>query len=599
MGDELDVLPPEWSTEASVSEIPEPQISEFSIKSILGEEKPRFLLLRPTFMALTENSVAKSAVLEAALFELRRKMRSAPGGAKRDLEWRIEQHELLTGPDPKSCDLWAPFQDEFVTDRLALLSIGESTVHHALRALENEDYIFRRRKGGRHNDRMILLNTKQIERDLQDHPAFPKKNMKPVVIGQPDALLPEPRNPVFTPIYEGLVRIVQGTKTTDSKRGVKPWRAALVLQRVLWIAELRDLDGEDVPALWPVRDLHQTFGWGTIGSWGAALNFLIARNLLIETETDNRTPYLLPNLELLEELASQSGEVDTPQKENEHPPKQERRPDKRRTSTGQKENEDPPKGEQNGILSGTESFSETLPDFFAESEVEPTPEFVANLKKLSHSIAKARRITRFGFLPLEDEWATLTFSDILEQADEESKATTLFSLARQLDTGARSAIAFHSDAPQAKAYVAVLLGYWLDNGVAYKGNITWIKPSRHRAAIAADFRDPERKELLKDWNRAEGPLVIENLAEAGTNAQLRDAIWECIEVHRDAVKPIVFVGIPDNVSFLRKRLKEERLADLAARLLHEFRPDRMPDELDLPPDLQVDSRPFDPKRPFA
>ena len=322
MNDELDTLPPEWSTEAPLPEVSQPVESVFSINSLLGEGNTRFLLLRPTFMALSGNSVAKSAVLEAALFELRRRLKLAPGGAKRDLDWRIEQHELLTGSDPSSCDLWAPFQDQFITDRLALLSIGESTVYGALRSLEDENYIFRRRKGGRHNDRMILLNTKQIERDLHDHPSFPKKEMKPVVTGQPDALIPEPRNPIFTPIYEGLVRVVQQTKAKTS-RGVKPWRAAMVLQRVLWIAELRDLDGEDVPALWSVRDLHQTFGWGTIGSWGAALNFLVDKHLLIETGTDNRTPYLLPNVELIGELASQSGELVTLQNKNSDPPKEE------------------------------------------------------------------------------------------------------------------------------------------------------------------------------------------------------------------------------------------------------------------------------------
>ncbi|MBN8868240.1 MAG: hypothetical protein J0H98_11855 [Solirubrobacterales bacterium] len=534
---------------------------------------------------------------EAALFELKRQLKLAPNGTKRELDWRIEQHELLTGADPTACDLWAPFQDEFITKRLALLSIGESTVYSALRSLEDDDYIFRRRKGGRHNDRMILLNTKQIERDLQDHPAFPKKDMKPVVIGQAEALIPEPRNPIFTPIYEGLVRVVQRTKTKAS-RGVKAWRAAMVLQRVLWIAELRDLEGEEAPALWSVRDLHQTFGWGTVGAWGAALNFLVEKNLLLETGTDNRTPYLLPNVELIRDLASQSGDVVTLQKENTDPTKEEQSSSKARTLNLQKENKRPPKREQPGILSAPESFSETLPDFHTEREVEATPELLDLLTRISHSIAEPRRITRFAHLPLEDAWATLTFADICDQASDASKATTLFTLARQLDTGARTAMAFHSDEPQSKAYVAVLLGHWLDTGVAYRGDITWIKPSKHRAIIADDFKSPERKELLRSWGKANGPLVIENIAEAGTNAQLRDEIWNAIEAHRDAVKPIVFVGIPGDLSFLAKRLKEDRLPALVARILREFKPDRLPDDLEID-SRHVEARPFDPSRPFA
>ena len=159
-------------------------------------------------------------------------------------------------------------------------------------------------------------------------------------------------------------------------------------------------------------------------------------------------------------------------------------------------------------------------------------------------------------------------------------------------------MAFHSDDPRARAFVAVLIGHWLDTEVAYKGEVTWIKPSKHRAAIQADFQSSARLALVNSWRKAQGPLIIENVAEAGTNEQLRDEIVSAIEAHRDAVKPIVFIGIPGNVSFLEKRLKETRLTDLIVRILDEFKPDRAPGELDLPAAL-TKKLPFDPKRPFA
>ncbi|MEI2711397.1 MAG: hypothetical protein V9E96_20665, partial [Chitinophagaceae bacterium] len=563
----------------------------------LRKEDRRFLQFRETFTVLTNGNLIRAGILECALFELSKQMRADKSGKRHDLEWKEDRYALLTGPDPSKCDLFSLMTDDFLIPRLYGITSSIRTVRDAISWLAKKDYLIR---GA--SDRFLLLNVKQIERDQADHPYFTGRKFKNAVSGSHDQLLAEPVDAIFSPLYLGLVKIVKAGTGISSEQTIA--KAALVLQRILRRAELRDHSGEEIAAPWTARKIQSTFSWGSVGSWNTAFQALSAAQMIEITRriehgvVEHRAEPLLPAIYA---AASNTGlEVTLEQgrqKLNKVAAEIEQPSGKIRTTSRQDVNKVVAEIEQTPPYIETEGFSETLPDFHTEREVVVTPELLEIFQKLSHSVLEQRRISRFVDLPLEEAWSTLTFSDVVDQADDAGKAATLYSLARQLDTGARTAMAFHSDDPRARAFVAVLIGHWLDTEVAYRGEVTWIKPSKHRAAIQANFQSTARVELVNSWRKAHGPLIIENVAEAGTNEQLRDEIVAAIDAHRDAVKPIVFIGIPGNVSFLEKRLKEDRLTQLIVRILNEFKEDRVPGELDMP--ATTSKRPFDPNRPFA
>ena len=107
----LDHVPTSWAPASD-------QAPAYSIDSILPQGRRRFLQLREPFMLLTNKSIARTGVLEIALFELGRVLRADQNGELRDLEWREEQFAILTGPEPESCDLWAPLSDKLLDRRL-------------------------------------------------------------------------------------------------------------------------------------------------------------------------------------------------------------------------------------------------------------------------------------------------------------------------------------------------------------------------------------------------------------------------------------------------------------------------------------------------
>lgn len=578
MSDELDTVPAEWAQGQTVDP-PTGQTSPYAIENILPRGDRRFLQLREPFLLLVSNSPVRAAILECAHFELARQLRSDASGNKRDLEWREEQYTLLTGADPRDCDLWAPFQNELLVSRLCGMASEASTIAGALKWLEDAGLIFRRRMGRNRNDRMVLLNVKQIQRDQRDLPNFSGHRFKPAVSGSPDQLIEEPMETIFTPLYEGLVTVVS---KASSKSGISTCRAALVLQRVLKRAELRERAGEPIPAPWSVRDIQSTFGWGSKDTWNAAMNQLIHSGLTLETKAVRRTLTLEPNL--IRILALLNGDLQAVSPSIVHirdSGDPEEGQSYSRTGTGVVQNKDEhnPQQGRRSFLKGSECFSESLTEFLSERE--PVEGFKPRAILDSHSIAffEVRRKTQFVGFPFKAGWDTLSFEDIAE-ANEEAAAAALL-LGRQLRSGERQAIAFPRNTDRAKAFVAVFCGYFIDTHVAEKP-ITWVDVEEAVGIIGGEF-NKRRTAYLERLMSAESPIVIEGIVNSLRHEQVRDCLCEAMKAHSENSMPIIFLGLPDNPAELRRKVKDDRLVDQMIRVLVERVEHLAEPEAGLPP----------------
>jgi len=575
MNDDLRTIPPEWDASSTARESASRASSAYAIESILPADDRRFLQLREPFMVLVGNSPVRAGILECAHFELARKLRSDEAGQKRDLEWREDQYALLTGADPRGCDLWAPFQNELIVSRLCGMATEQSTIAGALKWLEDAGFIFRKRMGRNRNDRMILLNIKQIQRDQRDHPKFSGHRFKPAVSGSPDQLIEEPMETIFTPLYEGLVTVVA---KASSKEGLATCRAALLLHRILRRAELRDQAGEAVAAPWSVRDVQSTFGWGSKDSWLAAMNQLIHSGLILEKESVRRTLSLEPNLpkiltmvdgpvQSVSPLIVQNEDSDTPQQGQTY------------STTGtvilQSRDGHSPEQGQGSVLKGSEFFSESLTEYLAELNAAGDFNPSKILEDHSDHIFEVRRKTQFVGLPFENGWESLTFGR-LAQTDEELAAAAL-QLAQELGRGERSAIAFPRATRKAKAIIAVILGYWIDDHVTGTAPAEWITiDGTWFEMYNADFKKPEEQPLAnarRDMDRrleaTNNALIIENIAGSRQHAQIITKLKSAITGRADNLMPVIYVGLPDSVSDLSPKLDDGGLTPIVVRSLTE------------------------------
>lgn len=554
-GDSLDHVPSSWSPSRGDESVP------YSIESILPPGRRRFLQLREPFLLLTGMSPTRAAVLECSLFELSRVMTANSDGELRSLEWREEQFAILTGPDPESCDLWAPVSNELILDRLMGIARDESTIRRAFADLEKRGYVFRRRLGGYRNDRLVLPNIRKINYDQRDLAAYAGRKFKSVVTGSPDQLIEVPEKVVFTPLYEGLKEIAE---YATGLGGMDLVRCALVLQRILHRAKLRFQEGEEVPARWTVRGMLSTFGWGRRDNWKSAMNTLIASKLVINHE---RTPefVLEPNLPLIHALSGtdcplepKEANVPTPPGESNH-------------TTGQKDPYQwadvtgaPGKKRNTGLLKGSEVFPESLTEYLSERE--PAADFVPSEILGAHSVEpfRERRDAHFAFVDVKPEWSSLTF-DKLAEADEK-QAAALLELANKMPTGERPAICFRNNTDLSRALVSVVLGHWIDEHVGT--GFRWVNVDDYVKTIAAEFSESRSREIAR-VEKPTGPLVIENVAQARKHEQARDSLSAAIKEHREALMPIIFLGLPPRLSDLSSSLKGHKLADQIYRVLRE------------------------------
>jgi len=549
--DSFDHVPSSWSPSRGDESAP------YSIKSILPPGRRRFLQLREPFMLLTEKSLARTAVLECALFELGRVLRG-PESSPNDLEWREEQFALLTGPDPESCDLWAPLSDKFLEKRLLGLVKSRASVSRAIAWLADHGYLFRRRQGAAHNDRLVLPNIRKINYDQRSLPEYAGVKFKPVVTGSPDQMVEVPEGVILTPLYEGLVEAIREASGLD---GIKVCRAALVLQRVLHRAKLRFADGQEVPVVWTARDLHSTFGWGRKENWLSALDLLISSGLLVRHQGNRVEPNLL-RIHAICATPLPSGinvaNVDTQGLNGGQLMPQ--------TWTSNDANVDTQglNGGHESVLKRTEIFSESLTEYLTERE--PDPDFEPAEILASHSIEqfRERRAVHFSLVDVPSEWASLSFANLAEA--DEHQAAALLELANKMPSGERPAIAFLNNTDLTRALVSVLLGYWIDRHIG--NGFRWINVTDYATTIAGEFSESRSREIARVENPT-GPVVIENVAQARMHQQARDSLSVAIKAHREALMPIIFLGLPPRLSDLSSSLRGHQLADQIYRVLRE------------------------------
>lgn len=547
----LDHIPSSWVSDGA-------EAPAYSIDSILPPGRRRFLQLREPFMLLTNKSVARTGVLECALFELGRKLRADENGELRDLEWREQQFAILTGPDPESSDLWAPLTDRLLERRLMGLVKDRATTRRAVNWLEDRGYVFRRRMGASRNDRMVLPNIRKINYDQRDLPEYSGRKFKPIVTGSPDQMIEIPEGVFLTPLYEGLVEAVRDASGLD---GMDVCRSALLLQRILHRAKIRHESGEDVAASWSVRAIHSTFGWGRKENWSGALKTLISSGLVLSRDGN----LVEPNLHRIHAVCgtvcpiplngaivdSQWGDSGRPQGQ---------------PWTGVEANVDAPRGDggQAALLKGTEGFSESLSEFVAE--IEFSGDFNPGEILAGHPVQqyRERRAVNFAIAKLKDEWSSLSFDKIAEA--DPVQAAALLELAEKMPTGERPAIAFPNNSDLSRALIAVCLGHWIDTHIGE--GFRWVKTDEFAAVAGGDFGD-ERTELLTWLETPTSPLVIENVDAARRHPHARDSMLTAIKQHRDELMPVVFLGLPPRLSDLSNSLKGHPLAHSIHRILQE------------------------------
>ncbi len=547
----LDHVPSTWSGQ-SAEAVP------YSIKSILPPGRRRFLQLREPFMLLTGKSVTRTAILECALFELGRKLRGDDKKEPNDLEWREEQFALLTGPEPESCDLWAPLSDRLLQERLLGLVKDRSTTIRALNWLEAQGYVFKRRLGGPRNDRLVLPNIRKINYDQRDLPDYAGVKFKPVVTGSPDQMIEVPEGVILTPLYEGFVQAVHEASGLE---GIEVCRSALVFQRILHRAKLRYENGEEVPAEWSTEAIRSTFGWGRPENWRFALSILISSGLVVNHGGNLVEPNLprvhaicgtVSPLELnVANVQDQCGECADPMWQT----------GKSNVANVQDQcgnGADPP------FLRETEVFTESLSEFLTERELDPDfkpAEVLAN-----HSVQqfRERRAAHFAFVDVPDEWSSLSFESLAEA--DKARAAALLELADKLPNGERPAICFLNNTDLNRALVSVLLGHWIDKHVG--DGFRWVNVEDYVKLVGGDFNDARTREMTTVENPS-GPLVLENVVGARKHEQARDSLALAIKQHREMLMPVVFLGLPPRLSDLSSSLKGHHLADQIFRVLQE------------------------------
>lgn len=547
----LDHVPSTWGGQST-------EAAPYSIKSILPPGRRRFLQLREPFMLLTGKSVARTAILECALFELARKLRGDDKSEPNDLEWREEQFALLTGPDPESCDLWAPLSDKLLNDRLLGLVKDKSTTRRALNWLEDHGYVFRRRMGAARNDRLVLPNIRKINYDQRDLPNYAGLKFKPVVTGSPDQMIEVPEGVILTPLYEGLVEAVRVASGLD---GIVVCRAALVFQRVLHRAKLRFENGEEVPAEWTARAIHSTFGWGRKENWSVALKILISSGLVVSHGGSLVEPNL-PRVHAICGTVPPPGVIEA----NVDDQRGNRGQALGQSWTGTEAIVDTPSGNggQPPFLMKTEVFTESLSEFLTERELDPDFQPAEILADHSIQQFRERRTAHFAFVDVPDEWSSLSFENLAEA--DQTQAAALLELADKLPSGERPAVCFLNNTDLNRALVSVLLGHWIDKHVG--DGFRWVNVEDYVKVVGGDFNDSRTREMATVENPS-GPLVLENVAAARKHEQARDSLAKAIKDHREMLMPVVFLGLPPRLSDLSSSLKGHHLADQIFRVLQE------------------------------
>lgn len=574
MGDELNVVPAEWGGADELLLDHAAGLSPFSIERLLPKDQRRFLQLREPFMVLCENFPVRAAILECARFETERRLRFRPGGAKTDLEWRETQHRTLLGPKPEEADLWAPFPGDRIVARLCGISTNKTSIGKTVEWLEGAGYIFTGKTERPRNGRTVLLNVKQIERDLRDSPFYDGCDFRPAVKGSPDQFMVEPEGQLFTPVYEGLSQLVVDA-SGELAANMETARAAMLLHRILVRAEAREKAGETVPAAWSYRHIHESFGWGSHQTWKSALSRLTSSNLAVKTGKEYSAPVIAPNLSRILYLTrgiSEAKATDAPDHTF----------NRTGTQIGPIGNTEVTEAEMSSVEAGpqiepntptlrTESFSESLTEYLSERQEGGSFDAVSILDSLSHPPYEVRRTARFVGLPVDGEWSQLSFKHLAKSSTEEAAAA--LELCDELARGVRPAIAFPTNSTRARATIAVMIGHWIDSHVAEKPLEWFTVDPDALTAIQGSFQiaaeKNQRKQLIQRLEETDSPLIVENIGMAGRNEQLRDTLVNAIRGRSENLMPVIYLGLPDTVDELRKLLKEDRLTDLVVRTLNE------------------------------
>lgn len=575
MSEDLRTIPPEWLVEKTSDD----DLSPYSIETkILRPGERRFLQIRECFLILCDNYPTRAAVLECARFEMELRFRKGPQSDEDDMVWRAEQHRLLVGSNPEDADLWGPFPSARLIERLRGLSTNAQSLGRTIAWLVEQDYIFVRKARRPRNGREVLLNVKQIERDLHDHPYYRDAEFKGSVKGSPEQFLDEPKDQVFAPLYEGLSDVVLRA-TAASKPDATSARAAMLLQRMLVRAETRERAGEEIPAPWHRGTTIETFGWGSKDTWMKAYSKLKDSQLILEVGKDYNVPLVVPNLPRILSLSGAKPPVEATHslEVTIESPRIDDQVTRNRQSSNPDQTIEAGRPDDQGSVSplSTEVFSESLTEYLAELKAVGNFDPSKVLEDHSDHIFEVRRKTQFVGLPFENGWENLTFSR-LAQTDGELAAAALL-LAQKLGRGERSAIAFPRATRKARAIIAVILGYWIDDHVTGTTPAEWITiDGTWFDMYNADFKKPEeqplanaRREMDRRLEATNNALIIENIAGSRQHAQIITKLKSAITGRADNLMPVIYVGLPDSVSDLSPKLDDGGLTPIVVRSLTE------------------------------
>ena len=540
MSDELTsgdlLLPSDW-VPAGLGEKQGQSI--YSIDSILPENDRRFLKIRETFVHLTESPV-RAGVLEVALFELARKLRG-PGYEGNPVEWREEQTRILMGPKPQSCDLWAPLPNELLAERFKGFA-AERSIIRAVVWLTDRGYLFRKRLGGNRNDRLVLVNVKQLEYDQGNLEEFADVKFKPSVSGSPEAVIAEPVEEYFASLYNGLVDIVQRASGTD---GPSACRAALVLRLVLAFAEKNDLEGSRIARPWSVRTLNASFPWGSKDVWGRALNQLVHSGL-VRMEKASPANLYEPNLDRIHAFTGENiaPEVIVPNQDT-HSAKPGQASCQTRTEVVPNQDTGTAKPGQDHVLKGTEIRSEILPDLLQERERDLAGGPVDSLPSVEISGNRKIFFQRAG-APAQVAGATLT--DLA--GSDPVKAAALKSITVDLAGGDVPAVAFFGAAAASQLLAAMTVGSLIDMTPNMRG-FRWIAVPHFETVLSRGLGDKTLERAKEEAAQTTDPLVIQGVEHAHRKDVLR--VLRAAIMGRIGRAPIIFAELSPDLRELAAR----------------------------------------------
>lgn len=542
--DEFEVLPPDW-TPSGAGDVG--RQSPYSIDQILPEGRRRYLKVRETFVHLTENPV-RAGVLEVALFELGRALRG-PGYERHPVEWREEQTRILRGPRPQDCQLWAPLSNELLVNRFYGFA-SEPTLKRAVSWLEKKGYLFRRRMGGSRNDRVVLVNVKQLEFDQGNLEQFADVKFNPAIAGRPEAVIAEPAEAYFASLYEGLVDVV--TRASGAE-GARACRAAFVLRLILAFAEMKDLAGEPILRTWSTRTLDASFPWGSRETWGKALDHLCDCGLVNRVK---RSPAFLyePNLPRILALCGESFPVEVIGSN----------PATHEVKSGQSSDQiEPPIGSdsatseikpgQEPVLKGTEIVSEIPTEIRTDLLGEKERKFERSSVSLPPLDEKAESqgywyLKRSGSVPQH----LLDFKLADLAAVNPVKAMALVELSEELlgdgqrgSVGKRECVVLGDGYRQSAVLAAMMLRHHNDFAKVPVQPL-WLSFPLTDSTVGLDFEDQGFKDFVAKVNSSNDVLVIHGIHRSTRDQSLkyvRDAIS-----HRAHVSKIILADVGDDLA---------------------------------------------------